>query len=293
MPINFPPTARNAFDGNMNDRTAVELPFPCPPFFIVNGDEKLEALKNVQYFGGFACGAEKLQFAAEHWQDIPFPIPAFQKINLAVKGGVKVEVLASRSLIVAPIGIREYSSIKSDTGRKRVAPFTKGARPGIQALCVLGCRDEQNVIHPWAPVMLTASGYQVNHLKEAFASWRKAIKPLVQKLIPEEGTNSTLNLFWMFVGTFGERKQEIVGKGSDSQFITPVTSYIPDDLDEKKVESLYVGYPVAEFMADLSNQSKEWLSVFAKMTQPGQQPRQQAQPNFDEPPPPYDSDYPF
>lgn len=283
MPINVPPTARNAFDGNMNERTTVELPFPCPPFFVINGNEKLEALKNVQYYGGFACGTEKLQLAAEHWKDLPFPIPAFQKINLALKGGVKVEVLASRSLIVAPIGIREYSSFKNDAGRKRVAPFTKGARPGIQALCVLGYRDEQKAIHPWAPVMLTASGYQVNYLKDAFASYRKAIRPHVKKLVPGM-TDSILNLFWMFVGTFGERKDQLVGTGSNSQIITPIISFVPEDLNENKVENIYVGDPMAEFMADISSQAQEWLSVFAKMAQP----MHEAQPDFDYPPPPYD-----
>ena len=293
MPISIPTKARTAFDGNMSERSTVELPFPCPPFFVINGDEKLEALKNVQYYGGFACGVDKLKDAAEHWKDAPFPIPGFQQINHVIKGG-KIEVLSARSLVVALIGIREYSSLKDATGKKsRVAPFTKGARPGIQVLCVLGFRDENKAIHPWGPVMLTASGYQVNHLKAAFVSYRKAIKPFVKKLVPD-ATDSILNLFWMYAGTFGERHEERVGNGENSQLITPITSFIPEDFDEKKVENMYVGDGMAEFMSDLSEQSKDWLQVFTNLqAAAGNNQPAYVEPDYDDVPQPPEDDIPF
>lgn len=293
MAISIPNKARTAFEGNMNDRSAVELPFPCPPFFIVNGDEALEELKSVRYFGGFACTTEKIQAASDHWKDAPFPIPGFVKTSHPVKGS-KIEVLAARSLVVSIIGVREYSSIEDEaTGRKsRLAPYTKGARPGIQVLCVLGYRDEQKAIHPWAPVMLTAQGYQVNHIKDAIQSYRKAIKPFVKKLIPD-ATDSMLSLFWMYLGTFGEFNQVTVGKGKNSQFITPIKTFIPEDLDEHKVENMYVGEGMAEFMTDLSEKSQDWLSVFTKMAaaQKANQPVVDA--GYPEEPPPPEDDIPF
>lgn len=291
MTISIPNKARTAFDGNMNDRSVIELPFPCPPFFVVNGEESMEELKNILYFGGFACTTEKLQTASEHWKDAPFPIPGFVKMNHKVKGA-KIEVLAARSLVVSIIGVREYSSIEdSASGRKsRMPPYTKGARPGIQVLCVLGYRDEQKAIHPWGPVMLTAQGYQVNHIKDSIQSYRKAIKPFVKKLIPD-ATDSMLNLFWMYLGTFGEFQSVTVGAGNNSQSITPIKTFIPEDLDEHKVENMYVGEGMAEFMADLSEQSQEWLSVFTKMaaTQKSNQPVVDTG-YPEEPPPPDDYD---
>lgn len=288
MPINIPASARTAFDGNMNDRATVELPFPCPPFFIINGEESLEELKSILYFGGWACTTEKLQAASEHWKDAPFPIPGFVKMNHKVKGN-KIEVLAARSLALSIIGIREYSTIKDETGREtRMAPYTKGARPGIQVLGVLGFRDENKAIRPWAPVMLTAKGYQVNHIKDAIRNYRKAIKPFVKKLVPD-ATDSMLNLFWMYLGTFGEFNAVPVGKGSDSQFITPIQTYIPEDLDETKVENMYVGEGMALFMSDLSSQAQDWLSVFTKLAANQKASVPVNDPEYiDEPPPPED-----
>ena len=55
---------------------------------------------------------------------------------------------------------------------------------------------------------------------------------------------------------------------------------------------MYVGESIAEFMADISEKSQEWLKVFSSM-----QSAQKSQPHeevlADEPPPPDDSDIPF
>lgn len=290
--INIPTSAMNAFEGNMRTGSAVELPFSAPPFFIVNGDGKLATLKNFQYYGGFACGASKVKDAAENWKDVPYPIPGLNEYNLHLEDGTQIDVLGGRALMVAPIGIRQFSTKKEANGRKtRVAPFTPGARPGLQALCLLGYRDESKNFHAWAPILITASGYQVNHVQKAFDTYRKAIKPFVKKLVPD-ATESVLNLFWMYIGTFGERHQESVGNGRGTKQITPIVSYIPEDLDSAKVENMYVGAELAEFMAEKSEEASEWLKVFANM-QPPAKPATQPETGFmDEPPLPED-DIPF
>jgi hypothetical protein len=293
MAIQVPDSAKTAFQGSMSDGAKVELPFPAPAFYVINGDAKLAALKNFQYFGGWACGSDKVKFASENWKDAPYPIPGYGTAEIPQDNGNLMEVVASRKLIVAPIGMRQYSIVYDPgTGRtRRLAPFTKHARPGVQVLCVLAYKNE-NAIYPWAPIMLTAKGYQVNHIQNAFTNWRKAIKPHVQKLIP--GANdSVLNLFWMHIGTFGEaRKQEIVGQGANQSVITPIISYIPDNLTEEMVENQYVGAPMAEYMAELVEKSQEWLNVF-KNPQAAQAANHFEQEDDYIPPPPPEDDIPF
>jgi hypothetical protein len=295
MPIKIPASAQTAFQGNMSEGSKVELQFPAPAFYVINGDAKLAALKNFQYFGGWACGTDKVKVASENWQNCPYPIPGYATDKLPQTNGSEMEVIAARKLIVAPIGMREYSSIFDPaTGNtRRVPPFTKGARPGVQVLCVLAYKHE-NTINPWAPIMLTAKGYQTNHIKNAIFNWRKAIKPHVQKIVPG-ASDSVLNLFWMHIGTFGEaRKQEIVGAGTNQKTITPIVSYIPENLTEQQVENMYVGEPMAEFMADISAQSQDWLNVFKQQqtNAPAVGHLELEDDNIPEPPPSED-DIPF
>jgi hypothetical protein len=295
MTINIPDSARTAFDGNMQNSTAVELPFPAPPFYILNGNARLEQVGGVHFFGGWACNTDKFQPTIDHWEGRIFPIPGISPAQTILENGTKLDVHAARNLFVAPIGMRQFSTIENAEGRKqRVAPFTKGARPGIQFLCMLGYRDPQKVIQAWAPIMLTASGYQVNHLQDAFSNWNKAIKPLVKKLVPDVDPSAVSNLFWMSIGTFGtERKAITVGIPPRQQTITPVTSYIPENLDEEMLKKLYVGEELAGWMATLSLEAKEWLQVFRNMT-PAKPVAETVETQYlDEPPPPPDDDIPF
>jgi hypothetical protein len=283
--MKIPDKAKTAFDGNMQSSSTVELPFPAPPFYIVNGNAQLAALNNFQYFGGWACNTDRLKFAADEWQGAPFPIPGLVSAETVLDNGNKLPVLAARSLLVAPIGMRQYSSVfDHGTGRtQRVAPFTPGARPGIQVLCVLGYKNEQKAIQAWAPVMLTTKGYQVNNVQKAFSSWQKTIKPLIKKLIPDAPPSSVSNLFWMSIGTFGqERKQELVGSGQQRKPITPISAWIPENLDEAMLERLYVGDEIAEWMADLSEQAQDWLKVFENLA-PAVNARSQTPPLPEEP----------
>jgi hypothetical protein len=294
MTIKVPENAKTAFDGNMQTSSAVELPFSAPAFFIVNGNAQLQQVGGIHYFGGWACGTEKLKEAADSWENVTFPVRGLTPTETIVQSGQKLPVYASRSLLVAPIGIRKFSTIKDPSGQKRrVPPFTKGARPGIQVVCMLGYKDENKNIFPWAPIILTANGYQTNNVQGAFSNWNKAIKPLVQKLIPDQKPASVSNLFWMAIGTFG---QDRIQKPAGEKFITPVSCYIPENLDEKILESLYVGEEIAEYMADLSEKSREWFQVF---NVPANSQKLVAEPveehdNWDmqEPPPPED-DIPF
>ena len=292
MSLNIPDRARSAFAGNMQTGGAVELPFVAPAFFWVNGDAKLMSLGNFQFFGGWAVSAEKLQLATESWENLQFPIPGLQEAMTALDNGQSMTVYGSRSLYVAPIGMREYSSVLENGQQRRVAPFTPGGRPGIQVLAVLGYKNPDGSIFHWAPVLLTARGYQVNHLKKAIKSWQKSIEPVIKRMIPDTDPSAISNLFWMSVGTFGkERKAEMVGT-TNKKPITPIGSFIPENITEDLLTKLYVGSDLAEWMADLAEQAKEWLQVFQLLEQPARrnQPAESAPP---EAPPFPEDEIPF
>ena len=293
--MKIPDKAKTAFQGSMQNSGTVELPFPAPPFYIVNGNPQLAAIGGFQHFGGWACNADKIKDAADHWTNVPFPISGLVTADIFLDGGKKLSVLGSRSLLVAPIGMRQFSSVfdQNTNQTRRVAPFTPGARPGLQVLCVLGYKDVNKVIQVWAPIMITAKGFQVNHVQKAFASWQKTIFPVIKRMI-HDADSSVSNLFWMSIGTFGpELKQEYVGSGQRMP-ITPVSAFMPETVDEEVLERLYVGDQVAEFMADLSSESAEWLKVFENM-EPAQKKAQPVQAGTDlyEPPPPEEDDIPF
>lgn len=292
MPINVPTKAQNAFNGSMQTRSAVELPFPCPAFYIINGNPDLEALNNSLYFGGWASSSENIKKSTEKW-DVPEKIPGLYEIKRTDGDGKPYYIQSARSIAFAPIGMRMYSVAEVNGMERRVAPFTKGARPGMQVLGMLGYKNEQKQLQAWSPIMLTASGYQVNHLQNAFSQWRKAITPHVKKLVPDF-TDSVLNLFWMYIGTFGDRVQVPAGlpRAGVQKYVTPMNAFIPENLDEKKVENMYVGDPLAEFMADLHEQAEEWLKVFSKLQQAQASIAHDDGMAYDEPPPPED-DIPF
>jgi hypothetical protein len=296
MTIQIPGKAQNAFDGSMRTRSAVELPFPAPAFYIINGNPDLEALNNSLYFGGWACSNENIKKATEKW-DVPEKIPNLYEVKRTDGSGQPYYIQSARSIAFAPIGMRMYSVADVNGVERRVAPFTKGAKPGMQVLGMLGYKNQEKQLQAWSPVMLTASGYQVNHVQKSFETWRKAITPHVKKLVPDF-SDSVLNLFWMYIGTFGERKQVPAGqpRGGVQKYVTPITAFIPDELDEKKVENMYVGAPLAEFMADLHEQADEWLKVFSKMQQAAQAGNSSTHEDFvpfEEPPFQPEDDIPF
>ncbi len=290
MSIKVPENAKSVFKNNQQGGGNIELPFACPPFYIVNGDAKLAALQNFQYFGGFACSEKNLQAAVDHWDNLTLPIPGLGQVDISDDNGNIMPSYGARSLLVTIIGMREFSTIRDENGAtRRVPPFTKGGRPGIQVVSILGYRDQSGTIFHWAPIMITAKGYQVNHIKNAVRSWRKFIEPVIKKLVPDTDPSAISNLFWMSIGTFGkERKQELVGTG-EKKAITPVTAYIPETIDETKLEQLYVGEVLAQWMTELALEAEDWFNVFHKK-EAESKPSAASEPEFVPPP---EDDIPF
>ena len=292
MTINLPKNAQGAFDGNMQSSAKIELPFITPAFWIINGKASMKTLGGVQYFGGWACEQGKVLQATESWRDLVAPPPGLVSMEYVPDdGGASLAVYAARSLYVAVIGVRMFSETTINGEKRRVAPFTPGARPGIQVLSVLGYRDENKYINAWAPIMLSAKGYQVNYLRKAVDVWAKTVKPLAKKL-GAEGAHP--GLFWSPIGTFGEeRKQELVGGAGNKKAITPVSAYIPNDFNENMLSTLYVGEQNAEWMADLSLQARDWLHAFDNLATPAANPAAGEVHEPEEPPFNPDDNIPF
>ena len=46
--------------------------------------------------------------------------------------------------------------------------------------------------------------------------------------------------------------------------ITPIGAYLPNDMTEETMESLFVGNDTAKMMVDLKDQAKEWIEAWKK-----------------------------
>jgi len=233
----------------------VELPFLAPVMWVINGDAKLKAIGGAQYYGGWACKAEDLDDAVQHWAvNIP---PNFALAEITTSDNTTFNAYTARSVIVAPIAVRQFWI---DADGRRSAGYVDGGRHAVQAICMMAARlghKDVVALEPCGPVMLSAKGYQARNLLGAFSAWNKHTAGLRRKVAP--GVPAWC--FYLSIGTFSkDRAQIMVGKTSQSP-ITPVTAYLPDDLSEEKLTRLFAGNEVANQMADLLDQAQDWLAA--------------------------------
>src|SRR5690606_23854536 len=118
---------------------------------------------------------------------------------------------------------------------------------------------------------------------DALAGWERATKAVRNKIAP--GVPAWC--FYLSIGTFGhERKQTMVGKRAQKA-ITPITLYVPKEINETLIEKLFVGQETAETMAIYLENAQEWLQAY--------EDRQAVHGNgggrFNQPPP--DDDFPL
>lgn len=254
-------------NGGIQVGGTIELPFFTPRFWALNGDARLMALGGAQYFGGFAVSAEDMAQAQEDWGVDLNTIP-FAKSNQITADGKTIEVYTARNLIVAPITIRTTWTQKEGG---RFSQYVQGTRQHVQAIAYLAVKSKEQPYQPLGPIMMSAKGYQAKNLMDAFSAWDRQTKQVRGKIAP--GVPAWC--FYLAVGTFGnERKQLMVGKTSQSP-ITPISAYIPKEINEQLIESLFVGEPIALLMADYLEQSREWLHAYDARTGVNSQQGQQ------------------
>lgn len=250
----------------MSVGNSIELAYFTPKFWVINGDARLKQVGGAQYFGGFAVSKEDWQMACDEWGFEPFALNGFVETDLNTADGKSIEVFSGRSLLVAPVASRVTWFTQDGT---RTNEYIKGSRQHVQVIAYLAMKVDELVgettqtrYEPLGPIMLTAKGFQAKNLLDSFAAWDRASKQVRGKIAP--GVPAWC--FYLALGTFGEkRNQVLVGKGSQSP-ITPINAYIPKEITGQMMEKLFVGQDVANAMVTYLDGAEEWLHAYDNAT---------------------------
>lgn len=239
------PTLTNELANPLQTGDFVELPFYAPYLWVLNGKANLKNPQdkfNVPFFGGFAVSRDDFELAVTEYGN-PGNFVFYTMVN---QEGKEYEIYASRAVAVAPIVTRER--------------WIEG-RGHVQVLAYAGMRGENGYFAPWGPVVLTAKSYTAKFLRDSLKEWESFTAKARREFAP----SYPANLFYCFVGTFGERKQIMVGKGSQSP-ITPINLYKGNNgqCTQEMLQANFVGMDVVHLMKSLKEQAKEWVEDWKK-----------------------------
>jgi len=267
-PVNQPPATgirkqaldTSAIDEGMAGDGSVTLPFVEAFFYTINGDARMKtaaeqgAVPEAMYFGGFAVDADSLvELADSLGQTVPLYMGKPTEIP-STEGNKTFRAYAVRSLIVAPICIRQ-SWISGD-GKVRTAEYVDGARSHAQVVCMAG-QPTTKGIQAFGPIVLTGKGYQAGNILDGFSTWKRASA----KARRAHAENVSPWCFWVQIGTFGQRTQRMVGT-STQHAITPVHCNMPKEITAQMLQALYVGDDVVSQMAEIAVQCKDWREAW-------------------------------
>lgn len=254
MDIQLDQTIADKLNTSMKLGGGVELPFVAPYLWVINGDPKMKSVGGAMYFGGWACKAEDFNAVMEQFA-LSLP-PNFKQQEIVINDGSAFDSYTARSLLVAPIGVRE-AWLKDD---KRYPGYVEGARRHVQALVFMGVKTaDDKPYEPWGPIVLSAKGYQARHLLDSFSAWNKHSSSLRLKI----AKNVPAWCFYLAIGTFAkERVAQMVGQAGTQSSITPIGPYLPQDMTPELLTKLFVGQEVAVRMADYLDQAQEWLNAW-------------------------------
>lgn len=258
MNINMDPKLSQKLDQGMRNGEAVELPFPVLYAWTQNGQPTYKSQGGALYYGGWACKRENMEALIAQAPGSHQPA-GWQAATIATRDGSEFEALVTRSIFVAPIARRESWLLDN----RRLVSYTEGARHHIQVLAIMAealKENGQSVYRPWGPVVLTAKGYQVRNLTDAFSNWNKATAALRRKV----AGGVPAWCFYLALGTFGkDRKAMNVGKAGAQSPITPIGAFIPEKIEESVLQALFVGNETAAAMANFLDLAAEWLKAWS------------------------------
>jgi hypothetical protein len=255
-PITLDSNLSKKLDQGMRSGDTAELPFPAAFVWALNGQVSYKSQGGALYYGGWACKSHDLQITADQ-QNLALPLN-WQPVTISSRDGGEFPAFTTRHIVVAPF-CKRLSWLFDG---KRYAAYIEGGRRHLQVIAYLAdvhTTDGQKEISPWGPVVLTAKGYQARNLLDAFTKWDKATTHIRRKI----ALGVPAWCFYMSIGTFGKNRQAInVGKPGAQSPITPISAYIPEQITNELVESLFVGNETAAKMADLQDQAAEWLKAW-------------------------------
>jgi hypothetical protein len=243
----------------MASNGAVELPFPAPTVWVLNGQNNLKQLGNALYFGGFAAKSDDVQ-AALDINGVKAPPHGFVDQEITPNQGQAFNALITRSVAVAPVCTRKAWIAKDGV---RTPDYVEGSRQHVQALVYMASVENKTFV-PWGPAVLSAKGFQATNLLKAFSAWNKATSVLRAKNAP--GVPAWC--FYLMLGTFGaERKAVAVGPTGQQSQITPVGAYIPENMSVETLEQVFVGNDVAKAMSLMLTDAAEWRNAWDNASQ--------------------------
>lgn len=241
------PTLTQDLNNPLQTGDYVELPFFAPYLYVINGKANLKKADdkiNPPYFGGFGIAREDFENAVAEFGN-PNSFGFYTMVN---QEGNEYEIYAARAVAVAPIVTRER--------------WVEG-RSHLQILCLMAYRKDDHFA-PWGPVVLTAKGYASKYLKNALKDWESFTTRVRREYAPKYPAN----LFYCYVGTFGDRKQIMVGGASQSP-ITPIELYKGKDgqATQDTLLANFVGAETVARMRDYKVQAADWLADWKEAEQ--------------------------
>ena len=235
------------------DTEGVRLPFAALYIHVINGDPKLKDSKcPAQYFGGFSADADRMGEMVDLGE--VDGLPGGWTAYTGVSGDKEWNALGSRSITVAVIKGRQ--SWLDKTGFTRFPNYTAtNTRRHLQYLGALAVGGNF-----YAPVVITAKGFQAQRVIEAADGWKRAIRPCLKEL---NATTLPRSAWWISLGTSGDKPEfETVGREAQNR-ITPIRAILPaGKLEAEMVKALFVGAQNLRRFAEMYEQAKDWLEAW-------------------------------
>lgn len=270
--LNLDQSLTDAMNG-MNKANGIELPFPAPVLWVLNGQPAAKVQGGAGYFGGWSADANGLdKLLSETGRQAPF---GFTRTTQASRDGNEYDTLITRYVHVACIAKRESWLLDN----RRTPEYVDGARRHLQVLAMLANLDEATgTFMQWGPVVLSAKGFQAKNLLAATTQWEQGTAPVRRAIAPKISPW----FFWISIGTFGDKREVTnVGKAGAQSPITPIKLHLPD-VTEAFLTKRFVGQEVARVIVELSQQAGEWLNAWREpVEEQGQNGK--AQPNMAQP----------
>lgn len=217
----------------------VRLPFDVPIWYWKHGDANIDA-GSIAHFGRWNCGVEEYDQIAQV-ANIATPKHIENRVKKDQRGvpksGENYRVYASRVLVFAVIASRSRWFFNKSTGKNN---------SHVQILAHLFAKDDQGIVKPTIPVVLSAKVLASGALENAQAKWFDHIRSF--------GPNIPPMYFYMAVGTFGEESKFSGAHGTS----TIPELYIKKDLTAESLP--FVGNPTARKMSELKLNAQDWLN---------------------------------
>jgi hypothetical protein len=245
-------------DTNFNLTREGGLPFPAPVFYVVNGDVVYKTAEApALFYGGWATDVAGLDQLVQA-ESRSYPSTDLVGIVTTNADGKDINIYTARHLIVAPVSIR--SAWIDRVNNTRTPQYVEGSRQHVQALCVIGMKGEDGMLHPWGPAVLSAKGFQAKNLKEAFSDWEKHTALVRSK----EANALPAWMFYCAIGTFGqERVSQMVGGNKGKSSITPISVHKPE-ATLALLEKVYGGEALANNIIEYGKQSQDWVKAWSE-----------------------------